>query len=174
VVILLCAGTVFGQVGFIGLFPDAGTYYQCDYVDAVPGLVPIYAVHKYTPGATASQWMVVLGGGFNCIHVGEIVHMPVSIGSALSGVSLGYGTCIAADILLVTINFFCQGISPTCAYLQVVGDIASASGEVEVVDCTFTLHIGVGGTLYFNADDTCYCLITTKETSWGKVKALYQ
>lgn len=172
--ILLRAGTVFGQAGAIGLFPDSPSYYWCSFEDVL-GLVPVYAVHKNTPGATASQWKVVASPGFTCINTGEIVHMPTSIGSAFNGISLGYGGCFASDILLVTINFFCQGTSEECSYLYVVGDPGSGSGQVEVVDCDFTLLIGAGGGVYVNPDGsgTCDCLITVTETTWGKIKASY-
>jgi hypothetical protein len=172
--ILLCASAVHGQAGAIALYPDPA-FDDCSLDDTAPRLAPIYVVHKYTQGAAASQWKVVTGGGFNCIYTGEVVHMPVSIGSALAGISLGYGGCLVSDILLVTINYFCQGLSPVCAYLQVVGDPASGSGSIEVVDCNFVINIVPGGQLYVNVPDCGEsCTTPTRDTNWGRVKALYR
>ena len=58
--ILLIAGAAFGQAGGIGLYVDHPAYVQCSYDDTGDALVPVYAVHKYCPGATGSQWMGML------------------------------------------------------------------------------------------------------------------
>jgi hypothetical protein len=172
--VLLWAGTAFGQAGLIGLYVDADWYADCELIDSEVALVPLYAVHKYCPGATASQWMVVTGGGWNCTYVGEAVHMPTVIGNTHIGISLGYGGCLQSNILLATINYFCQGLSPSCAFIEVVGDPASGSGLVEVVDCNYTRHIGSGRLIYVNPNPSCRCFTPTKESSWGRIKSLYQ
>ena len=176
--ILLCASAVYGQAGVIGLYVDAPTYVNCGYTDTAPALVPIYVVHKVTPGATASQFMVAAGGGFNCTYTGEIIAAPVSIGSTQTGLSASYGGCLASDILIATINYFCMGTSPTCANLRVVPDPAAPTGQIEVVDCAFQKRTGFGFPFYINEDFTCrslqMCQIPTKNTSWGEVKVLYR
>jgi hypothetical protein len=172
----LCASVAFGQHGAIGLYADPG-YTSCFVSDVGPALVPIYVVHVLcVPGATGSQWKLQTGGGWNCIYTGEIVHTPVSIGAAQGGISLGYGGCLPCPNLLVTVNWFCQGISPACAYLEIVPDVlGTTSGTIEMVDCDFILRTGgVGSKLYANPDGSCDpCGIATRETNWGKVKALY-
>jgi len=156
--VLLFSGVAFGQpAGYIGLYTDASTYTNCIMNDFGPALVPVYVVHKAIPGATASQFMVTMGGGFNAIYISEIVHMPLSIGSVLTGISIAYGGCLPSDILLVTINYFTQGISPSCAYLKVVADPASPNGQIEIDDCAFNILLGGGSTLYVNPDGTCQC-----------------
>jgi len=174
--ILLCASIVNGQAGFIGLYTDP-VYTACDFVDAGPGLVPVYVVHKSTPGSTASQFMVQPGGGWNCTSVGEIIAVPVSIGSAMGGLSASYGGCLPSDILIVTINFFCSGISPACSYLEVVPDLGAPTGTIEVVDCAFVKLVGGGSILYANPDVSCDgdCgeIVPTKESNWGQIKSLY-
>lgn len=172
--IMICASMAFAQAGGIGLYTDAA-YTSCSFVDAAAGLVPIYAVHKLTPGATASQFLVSPGGGWNCTSVGEVIHVPVSIGSAMGGLSASYGGCRASDILIVTINFFCSGISPACAYLEVVADPASPTGTIEVVNCSFVKLVGVGSMLFANPGAGCgrECGLPTHETNWGKIKTIY-
>jgi hypothetical protein len=173
--LMVCASMAFGQHGGIGLYSDLG-FTNCNIVDSGSALVPIYAVHVLcTPGGTGSQWRLVTGGGWNCIYTGEIVHMPVVIGATQAGISLGYGGCIACPNLLVTINWFCQGISPACAYLEIIPDLATESDTIEMVGCDFLLKInGVGSKLYANPNETCnLCGLATEETNWGKIKSLY-
>lgn len=173
--LVLCASTAFGQAGTIGIFVDNPGFVQCTFVDAAPALVPVYVVHHITPGATASQWKVMAMAGWNCIYTGEIVIQPVSIGNTQAGISVSYGGCKPAPIHLVTINYFCQGLNPTCAYLEVVPDPAAPTGLIEVVSCSFVKLIGTGGRLYANnVNHQCDCYDPVRNTSWGGVKALYQ
>lgn len=174
VAILLYAGVVFGQAGAIGLYVDTPAYAQCDFIDAAPALVAIFAVHKFCPGATGSQWMVVSGGGFACSYVGEIPPMGAA-GSSQTGISISYGGCVPCDVLLVTINYYCTGTSPPCAYLEVVADPSRPTGDIIAVGCDFVQYPAPGARLYINPDGSCSpCGIATRETNWGKVKALYQ
>ena len=177
-IVLLCATSVYGQAGYIGLYLDAPTYLDCRYDDTVPALLPIYVVHMWTPGSTASQFMVAGRDGFNCTYTGEIIAAPVSIGNTQTGLSASYGGCMAGNILIATINYFCMGTSPNCAYLEVVPDPAAPTGQIEVVDCAFVKHITIGVKFVFNEDDTCsyfrWCDVPTKNTSWGQVKVLYR
>lgn len=177
VCLLSSASGVYGQAGFICIYYAEWTFTQCDYEDTTPALVPVFVVHKGTPGATASQFMVTSGGGFNCTYVNE-VQGPATIGSTQTGISISYGGCRASDILLVTINYYCQGTSPACSYLKVVPDPDAPTGTIVVVDCSFVKHSTLGGLLRFNADDSCDCLldqpVPTKTTNWGKLKVLYQ
>lgn len=177
--ILICASTVFGQAGVIGLYVDR-PYVTCDFVDYGPALVSVYAVHRYFPGATGSQWMIISGGGWNCTYVGEIINTPTASGTTVTGISLGYGGCYSSEILLVTILYFCQGLSPECAYIEVVPDPASVTGTIEVLDCSDPPKRLVcdGSNVYANAAYTgvCWpwCWGAVEETSWGNLKALYQ
>ncbi len=172
-VIMICASIAYGQAGYIGLYMDP-IYTLCDILDVAPALVPVYAVHKACPGAVASQWKVMPGGGFNCTYTGEIVALPTSIGSTQSGISIAYGGCLPSDILLVTINYFCMGASPPCASLTVVPDPAAPSGTIEVIDCFYVKLVGGGGIFYMNPDGSCDCRWTpVKDSSWGQIKALY-
>jgi len=130
--ILLCTAAAYGQAGFIGLYVDSPAYVDCYPNDTAPALVPIYVVHKWTPGATASQFMIEAGNGFNCTYTGEIIAVPVSIGNTQTGLSASYGSCMASDILIATINYFCTGTSPPCATLTPVPDPAGAGSRPQL------------------------------------------
>jgi hypothetical protein len=189
-----------GQAGYIGLFSDAPAYVWCDLVDISPALVPIYIVHKGCPGATASRFMVVTGGGFNMFYTGEIHHMPLTYGDSQTGVCIQYGTCYSGDFLLITICYFGQGLSETCSRADVVADPMSASGSIEVMDCAGNTLAATSGMMYINSDGSCSCgelpgeparstlikpasaatpddfcyPLPTRERTWGQVKALYE
>ena len=171
--LLFVGSNAFAQAGAIGMFVDAGTYVDCTGDDVGAALVPVYVVHHLTPGATAVQFRVVPMAGFACVYTGEIIHVPVSIGNTQAGISASYGGCLPAPILIATINYFCQGMSPTCSYLEVIPDPAAPSGTIEVIDCSFVKLVGNGGVLNWNNDGSCDCYDPVKNTSWGGVKALY-
>ena len=52
--LVLAATGVFAQAGNISVYSDP-TGFNCLISDTVPGLLPIYAVHTQTAGATASE-----------------------------------------------------------------------------------------------------------------------
>jgi hypothetical protein len=151
---------------------------DCYFYDTQAALVTIYAVHVATPGAVASQWMVIEGDGFGCTYVGEIAcggFMP--IGDTRNGLSCSYGSCLASDILVANINYFCTGATPSCAYLEVVPDDDAPTGTIIIVDCNLVQLPGFGGRLYVNPDGSCECWgrpSPVEQASWGSVKALYQ
>lgn len=155
--VLSCAGAASGQAGDIGLFIDSPGYTDCDFTFTAAALIPVYVVHRNTPGATASQFMVQPGDGWNCTFTGEIIVVPVSIGSALSGLSASYGGCRPSPILITTINYFCLVAPPTCASLRVVPDPAAPTGTIEVVNCSFVKLEGRGRVMYANPDGRCDC-----------------
>ena len=172
IVMLFGASLAFGQAGSIGLFADTGAS-GCSLVDPFFMAQSVYVIHVFTPGATASEFMVAQSGGFNMIFTGEIQHQPTSIGSVMTGISIGYGGCFAGPILRVTMNYLGQGLSAPCSYLQVVPHPMNQSGAIEMVDCGFVKRPATGGRLIVNPNATCQCSVPTQETTWGKVKALY-
>ena len=198
--IAMAPGFAYGQAGVIALYVDP-TYVDCDIMDFAPALVPVYVVHKLCPGATASRFMIAASGDFAMTHVGEIHHMPITLGDSRSGICMGYGVCQASDILLITVNYFAQGLSGTCSFLEVVADPTSQRGRIEMMDCAGTVLAAGGAKLYVNSDGSCYCWysstsgesskskpedkiaaapndfcypLPTQNGSWGQVKTLYR
>jgi len=97
--ILLVAVPASGQVGWIGLYVDENYLEGC-FDDVGTQLISIFVVHRSFGGATASQFMLVNGGGFACAYVDETVTMPVTAGSAYSGISIAYSQCLYGEIQL--------------------------------------------------------------------------
>ena len=162
-----------GQTQRIELCIELNSYW-CEYVDNQAALVPVYAVHLYSPGAIASRWMIAESPGFNCSYVGELIESATYVGDTQTGISVAYGLCLTGTFLVATVNYFCEGLNPACQYLEVVPDLGAPSGVIEVVDCSFVTVAGTGGVLIFNNDGSCPCFRPTKTTSWGMVKSLFE
>lgn len=173
---VLCAGPVFGQVGYIQLTTDP-VVVECNYTDLNPQVVQIYVVHKSTPGASSSRWMLQPGGGFTCIFMGEFIQISAYSGSTQTGFRAMYTGCQPSDILIAIVEYYCLGTCPSCAFLAVVADPTAPSGQIEIVDCEETTHFVPGSSIimndYFNTCGDC-TPTPTEATSWGRVKTLYR
>ncbi len=177
---LMLAGTMaFAQPpGSIGVFADTGGLI-CDIYDAAPGLITLYVVHVYSPGATASQFRLdctTYNPGAGWTHLGETYPYTAVIGNTQTGVAIAYGYCVPSPNLLTTINYFGSGLAQTCAFCQIVDDPGAVPPGIYVADCADPPNVvaATGGTLMINPDETCYCNIPAEETSWGQLKALYK
>jgi hypothetical protein len=145
---------------------------SCNFVDN-GSLVKVYVFHNNTNGATASQFRLDLMG-LPWTHLGDIWQVATSIGTSISGVSLGYGACLTSPILLGTINFY-GSVAPLCSRIRIVADPAAPTGQIEVASCAANKLIASGGYGRVNPDATCYCgTIAVKECTWGYIKALYR
>jgi hypothetical protein len=173
VLLLLAVSTVFAQGGVIMVFSDMQGV-NCDLFDRAPGLCAYYVVHVATAGATASQWAAPQPACFMATYLSDTPWWPVVIGNSQTGISIGYGACLASPIHILTINFFCQGLTDDCCLYDVVPDPAAPQGEILVVDCGGNLTYGHGGTSVINPNGSCCCNCTPAyQSTWGKVKSLY-
>lgn len=178
--LLLVSSLAFAQTGSIGLFSDVmGT--NCDVYDSAPGLVLVYVVHVYTPGATASQFIVADMWGNTMTYLSEAVTAPyIKIGTcagpAATGCAIAYGGCVGSPNMILTLQYFASGTTPTCSYLQVMADPSATPPGIYVTDCADppNLLTATGGDVVLNPDATCMCDIPVEETSWGQIKSLYQ
>lgn len=171
--LVLCTFPAYGQVGWIGLYVDENYLESCFYDDG-GRLVTIFVVHKSFGGAVASRFMLINGGGFGCVYVGETPAVT-AVGSLYGGISVVYDQCRVGDILLVTMQQFCYGGSPVCAFIDVVPDPAAPSGTIEVINCETVKKIGLGDKMWVNPDGEClwYCVHPTRQTTWGQIKTQY-
>jgi hypothetical protein len=172
-VLMLSASMAFAQGGSIGIYADpAGA--SCNISDTVAGLLSFYAVHALTPGATASQFAAPQPACFPATFLSDSPAFPVAIGGSQTGIAIAYGACLAAPIHVLTIQYFASGITPPCCYYPVVPDPNLPSGQIEVVDCAETIVFATGGVGIINPDATCDCDVPTQDTTWGKVKSIFQ
>jgi hypothetical protein len=175
--LLVVASMAFAQdPGSVMIFSDAG-YSDCNIVDAGPALTPVYLVHMYSPGATASQFALDPGACNSMVFTGATNAFPTTIGDVFVGISVAYGSCLSGGpILLVTVNYFAQGLTGDCCRMQIVPDATPGAEETDiiVVDCASTKWVATGGTAIINSTPDCFCDSPVSESTWGGIKALYQ
>ncbi len=162
--------------GSIGVFADTQGLI-CDVYDA-PGLLTLHVVHVYTPGATGSQFRLdcsTWNNGF-WTYLGETFAFPTVIGNTQTGIAIAYGYCASSPNLLVTVNYFVQGLAGTCQFCQIVADPNAIPPGIYVADCSDPPNVvtATGGDVVINPEPGCYCDIPAQQTSWGQLKALYQ
>ena len=178
VVLMLSATMAFAQAGRIGLFADpSGAVESCAISDAAPGLLSIYVVHIATTGATASQFEAPMPACMvGASYLSDGAPFAVTIGNSQTGVAIGYGACLSEPIHCLTINVFAGGTSTPCCIYEVIGDDDTASGQIEVVDCDENLIYGIGQSGVINATAACACvdIVADQESSWGKIKSLFE
>jgi hypothetical protein len=174
--LMFCASLAFGQGagGSIGLFSDLqGT--DCNLWDVVPGLGTYYVVHTGHQGATAAQFMARKPACLLATYLSDSAVHPVTIGNSQTGVAVNYGFCYYPPTLVLTINFFCQGLTGQCCTYRVSPDPRVPSGQIEVADCAFNIWYAAGNCAVVNPNASCPCWATPAEkTTWGRVKAQYQ
>jgi hypothetical protein len=130
----------------VGLFNDLQATEPVIH-DAGPGLKSIYAFVILTPGATATQFSAPVPACFKgATWLADQAPFPVTIGNSQTGVAIGFGSCLASPIHVLTINVFAQGLTDSCCFYQVLPDPNVPSGEVEVVDCNAVLIPATGMT----------------------------
>jgi len=172
---LLVAGSGFAQPGMIALYSDLA-FTDCFLVDGAPGLVSVFAVHNFTDGATASQFAIAENHAMSYLAYASAHQVNVGNDPRV-GVAVTYDAgCSVGPILLGTISYFANGLSPLCSDIAVVPDPVAASGQIEGVDCFFNSTFPFSERLLINGDGTCFCgpLPATEESTWGGVKALYR
>jgi hypothetical protein len=177
-VIVMSASLAVAQTGGgIGIYSDL-VGVDCNLWDNVAGLCPYYVVHIPLPGsigaATASQFSAPKP----VCHLGQWLSdtaiFAVTIGSSQTGVAIGYGTCLPLPLHVLTMNYFCNGLTGACCQYDVLPDPNIASGNIEAVDCNFVTHVAAGMCAMVNPDASCPCWATpVEETTWGKIKAVY-
>jgi len=138
------------QPGSIGPYADmAGT--SPHLVDN-GGLVQVHFLHVNIPGAISSQFM--LNAPASWAHLGDTWSTATSIGTSITGVSLGYGSCLAGPIYLGFANFFGSSV-PECTEISIVPDPLAPTGMIEGADCRPAKIFPNGGMAIVNPNETC-------------------
>ena len=175
---LLLPMVTFAQGGLIGLYVDRWGGI-CDIADSGIDIIDVYVIHKYTSGATASQFRVVASVGFTGVYLGEEIPLQwgACIGNSQHGIALAYAHCHTSPIHILTIRYLLNGTSAPNSYLKVVGhpDPRIPDPKLAMVDCDSNTHPVLGGIAYINNDGSADCAATPVETqTWGRIKSLYR
>jgi len=176
IVILISATTAVAQPGGnIAVYADINAL-SCDLTDIGVTVCQYYIIHMLTPlGVLASQFKI--DTNHQGTYLGRSSQFPFVFGDPLTGVEIVYGQCLTGPIHILTMTYLCQGLTPPCGYMSVVGHPNGAPPGLIAVDCSGETHLDVQGyTSYVNNDGSCPCVspIPIQETTWGRVKALYQ
>ncbi len=175
--LLVAASIAFAQPpGSIGVFADPGAT-VCDVYD-IPGLLQLYVVHVWTPGATAAQFRLDCTSWNNgaWTYIGETWYYATVIGNTQTGAAVAYGYCAPSPNALVQVNYFVNGLAGDCQFCQIVADPNAVPPGIYVADCSDPpiVNPATGGDVVINPTPGCYCNIPAEETSWGQLKALYK
>jgi hypothetical protein len=166
--LMLIASMAFAED--IMVFSDAaGT--NCNFTDAAGGFALVYMYHMFSPGATASEFMLVRPAGWTLL--GGIPEYTLTIGTPEAGCAISYEACKTGNFWIYQNNYLGDGSSPTCSNTLYITAAPDKPG-VQVINCAEGREYSNGGAGVVNGDGTCDCNVPVEETTWGKVKSLYQ
>jgi len=166
--------------GNISVFADPSAS-SCTLVDAAPVLFDVFVVHTEmtdTWGMIGARFKLLEGAGFSASYVSESIAVQGHVGSVVTGIGLGYDVCSFGTLLLATVTFQGYGTSTPCSYLDIGPDPASGGTTAIAQNCFFDVYLTPSvGKFYVNPEPgQCppNCIVATKPTTWGGVKALYR
>jgi hypothetical protein len=172
--IVLFASVAAGQgflPGQIRIFSDSSLEKPYFYDKNLSGPRHFYVVHFGTDGAGGARFAVRVGNGFACSYLDE-TSIFSTWGDALTGITVDYGDCLPASVLVVTFKFYCAGQTADCTLIWTAPDPTAPSGTIEAFDCGGQPYEAASG--YVIGNPTQSCLVNPVEmTTWGRVKALY-
>jgi hypothetical protein len=168
-----------GQIspGTITVFADQlGS--ECTLEDHDSRALRVYVLHTSSTGAIESMFKVSPSLGFAAAYVGETVNASAFSGNTQTGLAVRYNECIAGTFVIATIDYMGAGQSANCSYLEVVAHPLSPTGYIDIIDCYFGMWgvVTLGKLLVNPTAGNCtpWCTVSTRQSTWGAVKALYR
>jgi hypothetical protein len=175
-VMILGATVAFAQPGRIAVYGDPAATNCAVVTPPTPGLLNIYVFHIMTSAATGCEYSApkpacMTGASW----LSDTNAFPVTIGTSQAGVSIGYGTCRQAPILVQTLVFFSSAPSGPCCIYPVLPHPLVDPPAISMVDCADNLLHPTGQSAVVNEQEGCFCIdiVPVQDTSWGQIKALY-
>ena len=183
VLLSLSAGTAGAQWGNGRLAIRADAQSECGYVYPPVGQVlPLYVVHSNHAGARGVRFAAPKPDCFNAIWLWDTTSfVEIAVGNSQTGITVGYGACLPAPVVVLAMNFLVLGSStPCCAYFP-RADPMDLSGHIVAVDCDDQSIWINGFPALINPTTSCFdppCHpieppVPAEETTWGQVKALF-
>lgn len=141
--------------------------------DVGPGVLTLFVVFESTdeadvPFATGSIFRIQSSAGFTGVWLDETSSYTV-VGTSPVGVQIGFPHCVALPTRVLSVRYTTFGTSAPCSGLQVVEHPVHGLWGI---DCDFQVQVTVGEKLTINPDATC-SPVPVRETTWGRIKALY-
>lgn len=159
-VLPICGITPLHAQSTVGVYRDVNGS-GCTLNDLTVGNITAYVVLRPDAnGATGLQFAAPKPACFTGVYLGdEAAPGTLVIGDSQTGVSVALLGCKASPTHVLTIRYAGLGTTPTCCEYPVVPDPLLTT--IDVVDCGFFTHEGVGIVSRFNADATCPCVGNT-------------
>ncbi|MEE9270167.1 MAG: hypothetical protein V3V49_07890 [Candidatus Krumholzibacteria bacterium] len=143
------------QLGTVCLFSDQNGS-DCSLSDTAPGLLTVYVIHTFVPGATAVQFSAPKPSCMvGATWISDTWPFPVTIGDSQSDVAIGYGGCLTGTVHVLSINYSASGTTTADCPYKVLP--ATGQFEIQAVDCDNNQVTANGGTTYINSSIACEC-----------------
>ena len=177
---VMSAGLAHAQGGWIQLAADVGGA-SCAFTNATGSFNLAYQIHQASPGTTLSRYMVAPSNPAAFVWLFDNYVPWTAIGSAPAGVAVAYGACKVSPVV-IGFSGYTMFAAGRCESLEVVPDPASTSGTIESIDCTLPTpikYIAGSSLLHHNPGGAYICIPLcgheppVENTSWGKIKTLY-
>jgi hypothetical protein len=156
---------------YIGLYGDVNGTVSYIYDDG-PGELNVYVVHHVWPdgGSVGVRFSAPPPLCFQAVYVGE-TSAHTSAGDSQNGLFVMFnGGCQNGAILVLTITYSVTGETGDCCVYP-LGPYPD-SGQIERWDCTLAFHSVWSESLTINLDSN-WCTDPVEETTWGRIKAMY-
>ena len=178
--VMMCASLAAAQGGWIQIAADLGGV-SCTYTTASGTMNFVYQIHQASPGTTLSRYKLLPSAPAQYIWIFDNFLPNSAIGSSPAGVAVAYGSCKVSPWNIGSSGWTMLDFGG-CTSLTVVFDPASTSGTIESIDCTLPVplkFVAGGSVLTYNAggaytcDPICGQITPIRDSSWGRVKKLY-
>ena len=182
--LMTCSGAAVADQISVNSYPEG---YGC-ILNLVPEVNTYYVVDNSNPGATATHFKIHNASGLIRLAT-HVTPGYVALGNWEVDMTMWFPFCVTGSHVLMTLDFLRIGdTTPTCEnYFDVVAAPTSEiPGSIVFADCatpSSNLRAGYGCPTYFGTDPNgnlcraCGCShppLSTSETTWGAVKALYR
>jgi len=153
--------------GSILIFSDAALT-NPTLADNQPGMKNLYVVNTDFIASTGLRFRTVAGVGFTGVWLSESSPF-ITVGKSTKDLSIGFGSCLFAPVMVLTMTYQFFGTSAACSALSIAPPDGfpfalcnSGGGCIDELPCLGLGSLGVN------------CPVATESTTWGRVKALYR
>ncbi|NIM20308.1 MAG: hypothetical protein GTO51_08770 [Candidatus Latescibacteria bacterium] len=178
-ILLLSTNDVPAQGGKIAVYADpAGA--ECDMIAPGLGLIIFYVVYTGTPEVQTIAFSAPMPACMSTAVWLEDYYDATYIlppGNSQDGIVLSHFSCEPAPTTVMSITYFASFPLPSCCYYTVLAHPEFPSGLIEASDCDGNTFFPTGLMSTINGNASCprpiLITVPTRETTWGKVKALF-
>jgi hypothetical protein len=116
---------------------------DCAVNDRVTSVITLYAVYVYGPPINEISFQLPIPQCASLAYLGESSQFANVIGTAQTGVTVGFGTCESPHVTVLQLTFLGSGLSQDCCLVIPLGHPNATSGKIEAKDCSGnTLLVG--------------------------------